>query len=282
MPGIDLAPSTLSTRSVTAQRSVTTRPSASPRRWGAPALASLFMLACGSPAQLDLGSDDSALSAPNGDATPVVVDPETLQATIAEVSSEGVLCPPGTLGIAIADSGSLATVILSEAVGGVQTAGCVLTFVLDVPEGLALGMPTTILRGVSLGSTNLERRYSFEGAGASNAFVELAPEDFTILDRSDQIESASCTGSRRVSYKVDVTAQVLDADTFFQLDSVDLDTTFRNGTSWRFCDLGQRLVVAPGESGDFCDGPNARACAEGLVCDRESNPNSDEGSCSEP
>jgi hypothetical protein len=257
MPGFKLAPSTLSTRS---------------------AAASLLFLACGAPAQLDLGYDENALLA----ADDVVVDPDTLQATIVEISTEGVLCPPGSVGTAIATSGTAATVILSEAIGGVQTAGCVVTFELDVPEGLALGMPTTILRGVSLGRTSLERRYAFEGAGASNAFIEVPPEDFVIVDRSDPIESASCGDDRRVSYQVDVTAQVLDADTFFQLDSVDLDTTFRTGTDWRFCDRGQRLVVAPGESGDFCDGPNERPCADGLVCDREQNPNSDEGVCSEP
>jgi hypothetical protein len=260
MPSFKLAPSTLSTRA---------------------AAASLLFLACGSPAQLDLGYDDSALLAPDDNATPVIVDPDTLQATIVEIGNEGVLCPPGSVGVAIASSGTTATVILSQSIGGVQTAGCVLTFELDVPEGLALGMPTTILRGVSLGSTSLERRYSFEGAGASNAFIEAPAEDFVILDRSDQIESASCGASRRVSYKVDVTAQVLDADTFFQLDSVDVDTTFRTGTDWRFCDRSKELVVAPGESGEFCDGPNARPCADGLVCDRERDPNSDEGVCSE-
>lgn len=276
MPGFRLAPSTLPTRSSAARRF------SSPRRWPAPAAASLLFLACAGPAQLDLGYDESALLAADSDATPVVVDPDTLQATITAISTDGVLCPPGSVGTAIASSGTTATVILSQATGGVQTAGCVVTFELDVPEGFALGMPTTILRGVSLGRTSLERRYSFEGAGASNPFVEVRSDDFVIVDRSDQIESASCGADRRVSYSVDVTAQVLDADTFFQLDSVDLDTTFRTGTDWRFCDLSQQLVVAAGESGEFCDGPHARPCAEGLVCDRERDPNSDEGVCSEP
>jgi hypothetical protein len=276
MPGFKLAPSTLSTRSAAAHRP------GSPRPWAAPAAVSLLVLACTAPAQLDLGYDENALLAPDENATPVIVDPDTLQATIIAIGNEGVLCPPGSVGSAINSSGTTATVILSESIGGVQTAGCVLTFELDVPEGLALGMPTTILRGVSLGRTSLERRYSFEGAGATNAFIEEPAEDFVIVDRSDAIESASCGGNRRVSYQVDVTAQVLDADTFFQLDSVDLDTTFRTGTDWRFCDRDQKLVVAPGESGEFCDGPNARPCAEGLVCDREQDPNSDEGVCSEP
>lgn len=277
MPCFTIAPPTLATHLSAARRS------ASLKRWAAPAAASLLLVACGAPAELDLGFDESALLAPDDNATPVIVDPDTLQATITAISGEGVLCPPGTLGIGIANSGTTATVILSEAVGGVQTAGCVLSFELDVPEGLALGMPTTILRGVSLGRTRLERRYSFEGAGATNAFIEVPPnEDFVIVDRSDQIQSASCGANRRVTYKVDVTAQVLDADTFFQLDSVDLDTTFRTGTDWQFCDRSQKLVVAPGQSGDFCDGPNERPCADGLVCDRVRDPNADEGFCSEP
>jgi uncharacterized protein DUF4360 len=274
MPRFNVAPSLLTTRPAAAHRA------ARLRRGALIAAASLVSLACGAPEDGDLGFGASALLAAAVDATPVIVDPDTLQATIAAISTEGVLCPPGSVGIALADSGTAATVILSQSIGGVQTAGCVLSYTLDVPEGLALGMPTTILRGVVLGSANLERRYSFEGAGASNAFVELTPEDFVIADRAEGIESRSCAGSRRVTYKVDVTAQVLDADTFFQLDSVDVDTTFRFGTDWRLCDPSQQLVVAAGESGDFCDGPNARACADGLVC--EKNTNSDEGSCSEP
>jgi hypothetical protein len=276
MPGIKTDPSTLSTRSAAAHHMEPLR------RWRAPATASVLLIACAAPAQLDLGYDESALQVPNENATPVEVDPDALQATIVQITGEGVLCPPGSLGIAIAASGSLATVILSEAAGGVQTAGCVLTFALDVPEGLELGMPTTILRGVSLGRTNLERRYSFEGAGASNAFIDLPAEDFISVDRSDQIESGSCGTQRRVNYKVDVTAQILDESTFFQLDSVDLDTTYRSGTDWRLCDRNQRLVAPPGEAGDFCDGSDERPCAEGLRCDLEINPSLDEGVCSEP
>jgi hypothetical protein len=265
MSGFKLAHSTLSTRSA------------------ALAAMSLLFLACGAPAQLDLGYDENALQAPDENATPVVVDPDTLQATIVEISSEGVLCPPGSVGIAIASSGTTATVILSEATGGVQTAGCVLTFQIDVPEGLALSMPTTILRGVSLGRTNLERNYSFEGAiNGPYGFIEVPAEDFVLVDHSGLIESPSCGVNRRVSYEVDITAQLLYTETFFQLDAVDVDTTFRRGTDWRFCDLGLELVVAPGESGDFCDGLNERPCAQGLVCDRERDPNSDEGVCSEP
>lgn len=275
MPAFDIVPSEPSTLSTVAH------PAPALKRWAAPTALSLLVLACGAPAQLDLGFDESALLAPDGDATPIVVDPDSLRATIAEISTEGVLCPPGSVATAIASDGTAVTVILSESAAGPRTVGCVLSFELDVPAGLVLGMPTTILRGVALGRTNLERRYSFEGAGASNAFTEAPAEDFVILDRSDQIQSASCGADRRVSYKVDVTAQILD-ETFFQLDSVDLDTTFRTGTDWQFCDRSQRLVVAPGQSGEFCDGPNARPCAEGLVCERDSNPNSDEGVCSEP
>jgi len=68
---------------------------------------------------------------------------------------------------------------------------------------------------------------------------------------------------------------------FFQVDSVDVDTSFRFGTDYSFCDRERRLDIAPGESGEFCDGPQARPCAEGLSCDRERDPNSSEGVCTE-
>jgi Domain of unknown function (DUF4360) len=206
----------------------------------------------------------------------IPVDPNLLQATIVSVKGEGVLCPPGSLSDAI--SGSAATVIFSQSVGGVQTAGCKLTFELSVPPGFSLSMPTTILRGVSLDRTRFERRYSFEGAGASNAFIEVLDDDFTIVDDA-RLASPSCGRSRRVKYVVDVSAQLQSQDTFFQLDSVDLDTTFRFGTDWSFCDRRARLVPTLGRDGDFCDGPQGRQCARGLVCDRSRG--GDEGSCTD-
>jgi hypothetical protein len=209
-------------------------------------------------------------------AEPVVVDPDTLRATIVGVSAQGLLCPEGSLGLSISDA--TATVIFSQSVGGVQTAGCTLTFELDVPEGLSLGMPTTILRGFALDRTRLERRYAFEGAGASNAFIDEPSGDFIFLDDAE-LQSLSCGASRRVRYVVDVTAQVQADAAFFQLDSVDRDTSFRFGTDYRFCDPNRSLQVAPGASGEFCDGPQARPCAVGLRCDREQDPNAAEGSC---
>jgi hypothetical protein len=273
MPGSEIDLLTPSTRAAAAHHTP------SLRRCTAPATLSLLLLACAAPAQLDLGYDESALQAPPENATPVEVDPDLLQAAIVAVSSEGVLCPPGSLGVAIATSGAFATVILSESAAGVQTAGCILTIELEVPEGFALGMPTTILRGVSLGRTSFERRYSFQGAGASSPFIDQPPEDFIIVDRTDQIESASCGAQRRVSYIVDVTARLLDEETFFQLDSVDLDTTFRSGTDWRLCDRNQRLVAPPGEADDYCDGSDERPCAAGLRCDLETTPSLDDGVC---
>ncbi len=210
----------------------------------------------------------------------VAVDPDVLRASIVRVESEGALCPSGSLVVSISEEGDAATAILSQSVDGVQTAGCRIGFVLDVPAGFAMRMPTTILRGVSLGSTRLERRYSFEGAGASNAFIEVPPDDFVITDVADGIESRSCEGSRRVRYTVDVTAQLQSATTFFQLDSVDIDTTFRFGTDFRFCDVNKTIAIEAGSAGDFCGGPQARPCAAGLSCDRR--PNAAEGSCAQP
>lgn len=197
------------------------------------------------------------------------------------MSGEGELCPEGSFATALNLTETTATVILSQSLGGVQTAGCKLTFELEVPEGLTLGMPTTILRGVALDRTRLERRYAFEDAGASDAFIEEPPEDFVIQDLASGLEAPSCGGVRRVRYSVDVTAQVQAQNAFFQLDSVDVDTSFRFGTDYRFCDPNRSLEIAPGERGEFCDGPQARPCAEGPRCDREPDPNSSEGLCTE-
>lgn len=210
----------------------------------------------------------------------VVVDPDALQARIVSVDGAGALCPAGSLSVSLNETGVAATVILSQSVDDVTTAGCRLDVVLEVPAGFAMGMPTTTLRGVSLGTTRFERRYSFEGAGASDAFIDILPEDFEISDVALGIESRSCEGSRRVRYTVDVTAQLQREGTFFQLDSVDIDTAFRFGTDYRFCDRSKTLAIEPGEAGDFCDGPQQRPCAAGLVCERQ--PNSPEGSCAEP
>ena len=213
-----------------------------------------------------------------GAASAETVDPDDLQSTIVEVSGEGLLCPEGSIIASLNLSQTVATVIFSQSLGGVQTAGCKLTFELEVPDGLTLGMPTTILRGVALDRTRFERRYAFEGAGASDAFIEEPPVDFVIQDVAE-LEARSCGGVRRVRYSVDVTAQVQTDTSFFQLDSVDVDTSFRFGTDYAFCDPGRTLEIAPGESGEFCDGPQARPCAAGLRCDRERDPNSSEGVC---
>lgn len=210
----------------------------------------------------------------------VVVDPDVLRATIVRAESEGALCPSGSLVVAISETGDAATALLSQSVDGVQTAGCRISFVLDVPAGFAMRMPTTILRGVSFGTTRLERRYSFEGAGASNAFIDIPPEDFVIVDVADGIESRSCEGSRRVRYTVDVTAQLQSPTTLFQLDSVDIDTTFRFGTDFRFCDRNKTIALEAGSAGEFCGGPQARPCAAGLSCNRQ--PNAPEGTCARP
>jgi hypothetical protein len=134
-------------------------------------------------------------------------------------------------------------------------------------------------RGVALGATRLERRYAFEGAGASNAFMELSGEEFQIADAAE-LSSRSCSGRRRVRYIVDVTAQLQSETTLFQLDSVDLDTTYRLGTDYRLCDPGSTLEVEPGAAGDFCAGPQQRPCAPGLSCELQQN--STEGSCVAP
>ena len=231
------------------------------------------------PVMLALACSTTSSSGPLAEAGVDVVDPDGLQAGIVDLSSEGLLCPQGSVAAVVSDAA--ATVVLSRSVAGVQTAGCKLTFELDVPAGLSLGMPTTILRGVVFDETRLERRYAFEGAEATHAVVEQPPEDFVIVDRTDQLEAPSCGGSLRVRYVVDVAAQLLADGSFFQLDSVDLDTAFRFGTDWRSCDVDPSIHIAPGANGDFCDGPQQRPCAEGLRCDRERDPNAAEGSCVE-
>lgn len=216
-------------------------------------------------------------------AATVLVEPDELQARIVSVEGSGALCPAGSLIVSLNETGVAATVLFSQSVDNVRTAACRLDVVLEVPQGLALGMPTTILRGVSFGRTRFERRYSYEGAGASDAFIDhVLPEDFRIVDVASGIESRSCEGSQRVRYTVDVTAQLQSDTTFFQLDSVDIDTAFRFGTDYRFCDRNKTLAIEPGGVAEFCDGPQQRPCAGGLICDRESDPSSTEGTCTEP
>jgi hypothetical protein len=209
----------------------------------------------------------------------VVVAPESLQAAVVGISFEGALCPEGSLGLAI--SGPTLTAIFQESVSGEQLTGCKLKLELDVPEGLSLGMPTTIVRGVLLDPVTLARRYSFQGAAAVSQ-TSAPGDNFVIVDRLSGLASPSCQGARRVFYEIDLSAQLGAEASFFQIDSVDVDTSFRFGTDWAFCDATRVLEVAPGQSGDFCDGPQGRPCAEGLSCDRERVPNAAEGQCVEP
>jgi uncharacterized protein DUF4360 len=209
----------------------------------------------------------------------VEVAPESLQAAIVGVTFEGALCPEGSLGLA--SSGPTLTAIFQESVDGEQLTGCKLTLELEVPEGLSLGMPTTIVRGVLLEPVTLARRYSFQGAAAVSQ-TSAPGDNFVVIDRLSGLTSPSCQGARRVFYEIDLSAELGAEGSFFQIDSVDVDTSFRFGTDWEFCDATRTLQVAPGQSGDFCDGPQGRPCAEGLRCDRERIPTAAEGQCIEP
>jgi hypothetical protein len=209
----------------------------------------------------------------------VEMAPETLQAAIVGITFEGPLCPPQSLGLAI--SGPTLTAIFQESVSGEQLTGCKLSVELEVPEGLSLGMPTTIVRGVLVDPVTLARSYSFEGAGAVSQ-TSAPGDNFVLVDRLSGLASPSCQGSRRVFYNVELDAQVGAEPSFFQIDSVDIDTSFRFGTDWALCDATRTLVVTPGQSGDFCDGPQARPCADGLRCDRERVPSAAEGQCIAP
>jgi len=71
-------------RSTLSIRTAAAHPSARLRRWGAQVSTSLLLLACGGPAQLDLGSDESALENPadgDGAGTSPTVDPTTGEVT---------------------------------------------------------------------------------------------------------------------------------------------------------------------------------------------------------
>lgn len=220
-----------------------------------------------------LGSATWARAALAGE---VVAHPDALRAAVVGVSTGGSLCPEGSVGVALSEG--VVTVILSRSAAGVETARCTLTLDLEVPAGFSMGMPTTILRGVALGQTRLERRYAFDGAGASDAFLDGPGEDFVIAETAPELESRSCSGAGLVRYTVDVTAQLQAEATFFQLDSIDVDTSFRFGTEYALCDATRTLVIAAGEAGEFCGGPQGRPCAAPLRCELE--PSSGEGTCS--
>lgn len=173
------------------------------------------------------------------------VDPNLLRARILAVNSEGALCPPGSIASAVSGSGDAVTVILSDGLSGPASASCKLNIDLEVPAGFALRMPTTILRGVATDSA-LARQYSFVGGGSARA-TSRVDSDFVIDDQLRGLLSPSCRGRRQVRYVVDVTARLPRQASFFALDSVDVDTAFRFGTDWAFCD-GTAVSVRAGQA----------------------------------
>jgi Domain of unknown function (DUF4360) len=181
----------------------------------------------------DLGSAEQALQLVVGRGRPAV-DPNLLQARVLAVSSEGALCPPGSIASALSATGAAVTVTLSEALSGRVSAACKLNVDLEVPAGFALRMPTTILRGFATASA-LDRRYSFV-RGGSAATTGRVESDYVIDDPLRGLLSPSCRGTRRVRYVIDVTARLTQPSSFFALDSVDIDTAFRFGTDWALCD----------------------------------------------
>jgi hypothetical protein len=210
------------------------------------------------------------------------VNASVLRATVAAISAEGDLCPPGSTSTALSEDGATATVLFSQAVAGILTTGCKVTLEIDVPAGLSIGVPTSVIHGFTTGGATVSRSYSFEGASGAQQFSESPNEDFVLVAGASDPRSPTCGGAQRVTYVIDVTADLLAEDTFFQIDAIDVDTSFRFGTSWASCDPNDPLQVAPSEPGEFCDGPNQQPCAEGLLCDRETAPNNAEGTCFTP
>ena len=210
------------------------------------------------------------------------VNAAVLRATVASVNAEGGLCPPGSFVTALSEDGATATVLFSQALGGIQSASCSISFELDVPAGLSLGVPSTAIRGFAQDGATVTRTHGYQGAGGSQQLSESVDQDYVLTAAFSDPRSPTCDGTRRVTYVIDLTADLLSENTFFQVDSIDVDTSFRFGTSWASCDPGDALTVAPSEPGEFCDGPNQQPCAEGLLCDRETAPNNNEGTCFVP
>jgi len=210
------------------------------------------------------------------------VNAAVLRASFASIDAEGGLCPPGSFVTALSEDGATATVLFSQALAGIQSASCSITFELDVPAGLSLGLPSSAIRGFAQDGATLTRSYSFQGASGAQQLSESVDQDYALATAFSDPRSPTCGGTQRVTYVIDLTADLLSENTFFQVDSIDVDTSFRFGTSWDSCDPADPLTVAPSQPGEFCDGPNQQPCAEGLLCDRETAPNNNEGTCFVP
>lgn len=210
------------------------------------------------------------------------VDASVLHATFASIDAEGGLCPPGSFVTALSEDGATATVLFSQALGGIQRAGCTIRFEIDVPAGLSIGLPSTAVRGFAQDGATLTRTYAFDGVSGSHQLADSVDQSYALPSAFSDPRSPTCGDTQRVTYVIDLAADLLSENTFFQVDSVDVDTSFRFGTDWASCDPADPLTVVPSQPGEFCDGPNQQPCAEGLLCDRESAPNNNEGTCFVP
>jgi uncharacterized protein DUF4360 len=228
---------------------------------------------------LALGGAFCSSAAP---ASAAEVNASVLHATVGAISVEGDLCPPGSIATSLSEDGATATVLFSQAVAGILTTGCKVTLEIDVPAGFSIGVPTSIIHGFTTGGASVSRSFSFEGASGAQQLSDSPNEDFVLVAGASDPRSPTCGGGQRVSYVIDINASLLSEDTFFQIDAIDVDTSFRFGTSWASCDPADPLQVAKSGPGEFCDGPNQQPCAEGLLCDRETAPNNAEGTCFTP
>ena len=136
--------------------------------------------------------------------------------------------------------------------------------------------------GFAQDGATLTRTYAFDGVSGSQQLADAVDQSYALPSAFSDPRSPTCGDTQRVTYVIDLAADLLSENTFFQVDSVDVDTSFRFGTDWASCDPADPLTVAPSQPGEFCDGPNQQPCAEGLLCDRESAPNNNEGTCFVP
>ncbi len=211
---------------------------------------------------------------------------QRLRGSIDHVTVSGDFCPPTTYAIAAIPDKVAVGITFSNAIGG-DTQGtapsCTVEADISVPEGYEISRVPVRLAGDGSHAT-LTRTYRFSEAGAPRAFRDsFDTGTFTLADLPDLPSSSSCEPSKRVHMMVLLEPTVSADDGGFQMDSLDIETVWRNGAGWRRCGQMNPLQLPPGNAGDFCNGFPRRPCADGLVCEyRDPSTPTQEGTCVNP
>lgn len=191
-----------------------------------------------------------------------------MHALVVSITATGDLCPDGTWS---AIDGRDPHIGFSRHWSGpMAPLRCTIAMDIEVPVGYQMAAPIAVFRGAT-NKTTFERRYSYEDLSGSPNVLSSEPSSLQFADKTAGTWSPSCGDRHQVRFTMELIATMTAEDSYFELETVDLPTSWVYGVGWRACNSDEPLSMEPADAGEFCGGGHHRACANSLACEYASD-----------